>query len=170
MSDALAERYKAEMERGVKYSGIMNVIMIDPVESKAMMLLGHKSTPMRDRWTEVIGAGRLMSRGVLDVVDGRPWPDKLSRGADWRMTVNLQRHGVAGVDSRIKTGGDAWMMDVKGAGNLWPYEKVDRQANSEIIEPLDYEEVLMLLPEKELAIIRKLEGAKCHHCGQRMPL
>jgi hypothetical protein len=160
MTPALAEPYRVTMEAGAQYFGLRGCHMIEPVTRRALTLRGHAS---RTRWGETVGAGRALSRVVLDKVQGRPWPDKLTRGADWRMTLKLQKYGIAGVDVILEGHEDAPLIDVKGGGNMWKFDHVAQHTH--VTSPADYEMLVAKLPEVEQQIIRQLEQAHCPVCG-----
>lgn len=159
MTDALGREYLQVMERGALYSGIASCVMVEPLLRRALRLTGH-ANPIR--WGETIGAGRLLSRRLLDLVGGRPWPDKATRGLDWRMTLKLQKLGVTGTDVRMLGTGDAMLVDVKGAG-MWSFDRVAKHTH--VAQPAEYESIVALLVEPEQRILRTLEMARCPTCG-----
>ena len=167
VSPKLGDIYLERFEKGFTYMGLRGCHMAEPVSRRALYLSGHAS---KLRIGETVGAGRTVSRKVLDVVEGRPWPDKLSRGADFRMTMRLQGKGIAGVDSVIETGDigdDAFLVDVKGGGNMWQFDRVAKHTH--VASEAHYEKILSALPSEEQAIVRELEQAACPTCGHLRP-
>jgi hypothetical protein len=147
------------MEAGALYFGIASCVMIEPLSQRALRMTGH-ANPMR--WGETIGAGRTLSRGLLERVGGRPWPKSATRGLDWRMTLKFQKLGVMGPEVRLAADGDAVLVDVKGAG-MWSFEHVAQHTH--ITQAADYEWAVGLLSVEEQKIVRALEGDRCPTCG-----
>lgn len=164
VSPKLAEQYGKLFQGKYKYFGLKGCNMIEPPTQRALYLAGHASPK---RYGETIGAGRVLSKEVLDKVNGRPWPENLKRGADLLMTLRLRRLGVAGVDLVIEPSNDAFLLDVKGGGNLWKFDGVTKYTH--VTTEADYESLLKYLPEDEQAMIRELEHAHCPTCGHLRP-
>jgi len=158
-SPALLEEYRRAIDDGVTYAGCRGCYMIEPLTRRGMLMTGHAN---RLRWGETIGAGRLLSRRVLDAVEGRPWPDPVKQGMDWRMTLRLQRVGITGIDRGFAMTPESFLVDVKSDGNMWSFNHVARHTH--VTQSADYDAILTALPEEPL--IRALEGHKCEACGQ----
>ena len=160
VAPTLAKQYRTTMEAGAQYFGLQGCYMIEPVTRRAMALRGHAS---KLRWGETVGAGRCISRAVLDKVHGRPWPDQMTRGADWRMTLNLQKHGIAGTDAVLDLQAGAPLIDVKGATNMSKFDHVAQHTH--VTAPAEYAPLVAQLPANEQEIIHMLERACCPTCG-----
>jgi hypothetical protein len=157
MSDELALAYRQAMEDGRQYVGMTTCYMIEPMSRRALKITGHASPT---RWGETIGAGRLIHRSVLDRLDGRLWPENATRGLDWRMTLRLQKHGIAGTDYTLS--GPGYLVDVKGSGNMWTFDHVAKHTH--ISTTASYETVVQAFPADERARIAELEAARCPCC------
>lgn len=65
------------------------------------------------------GAGRVVSRKVIDKLGGKLWPDELNKGLDG---ASHQRITKAGFEINVVKTEDIPITDVKTAENLWPYK------------------------------------------------
>lgn len=166
VSPKLGDAYLQRFLSGFSYMGLRGCFMAEPVSKRALYLAGHAS---RARIGETVGAGRTLSRKTLDAVNGRPWPESFSRGADFRMTMRLQSRGIKGTDAVIETGDDmdAFLVDVKGGGNMWKFDSVARHTH--VTSEAQYEKIVSALPSEEQAVIRELEEAACPTCGHLRP-
>lgn len=82
---------------------------------------GYAST--HERSGRPIGAGRIMTRAVLDRFAWAPWPKHpTQRGQDGQLDVALLGAGVALQSIALQPAG-AFGVDVKSDDNLWSYEQ-----------------------------------------------
>jgi hypothetical protein len=65
------------------------------------------------------GAGRVVSRKVIDKLGGKLWPDELNKGLDG---ASHQRITRAGFEIGVAKTEGIPITDVKTAENLWPYK------------------------------------------------
>jgi len=161
---SLGAQYLQAMTDDRAYVGLQGCYMVEPRTCRAMRLDGHANVALR--WGETIGAGRLLSRRVLDKVHGRPWPDGVMKGMDWRMTIRLQYAGITtqkfGTDLTIPLTTDAYLVDIKGSGSMWGFDHVARHTH--VTRSAAYGPIVDGLPEA--GMIHALEPEKCHACGQ----
>lgn len=160
ISPKLAEVYLETMKQGPTYFGLRGCYMIEPATRRALYLSGHANPR---RFGEAIGAGRTLSRRALDKVNGRPWPDNISKGADLHMTLNLRRRGIKGPDLAIEKAEGTFLVDVKGGGNLWSFSGVAKHTH--VVSEAEYEAVVTAFPAEEREMIFLLEEANCPTCG-----
>lgn len=164
LSPALADVYAEHFNDRTTYLGLKGCFMVEPATRRALLLKGHANPK---RFGETIGAGRLLSRRLLDKVQGRPWPNGLKRGADLMMTIRLFTLGVAGPDVILDSDDTHFLLDVKGGGNLWRFDGVQRHTH--VVSPADYETLIAVLPDDEQGVLRLLECANCPTCGHLRP-
>jgi hypothetical protein len=143
------------------YIGLRSLRVIEPTTQRALHVRGHAHP---SRIGETIGPGRTFSRALLDALHGRPWPDKLSRGADFRVTLRLRQLGHRAPTCVLEGNGDAYLLDIKGVANMWSFDHLARVTH--IAVPDDYERMLAALPREEWEIVRQLEHATCVACGK----
>lgn len=162
LSPDLAAQYLRLMEDGVSYAGVRGCFMLEPTSQRALFLKGHAGI---GRLGEIIGAGRLLRGGVLERAGGRLWPDHIMHGCDFRMTLALRKLNVkpdVSLDGRVFP-----LYDIKGAGNIWKYDRV--ATHQPVVTHEDYSGLVARFSEDEQICIAGLEVANCPTCGHCRP-
>lgn len=86
------------------------------------------------------GAGRVISRAVIDKLGGELWPSQLNRGLD---TASHRRIEAAGFKVQVVETPGIPIADVKTPDNLWPYQTWEPGS-----QPATFDEALhMVTPE-----------------------
>jgi hypothetical protein len=142
----LADAYRRMFDAGrpAFYAGNRGCAMVEPATRRALYIGGH-ATP--GRLGEVVGAGRVFARSVLDRLQGRPWPQTANRGLDFRQTMNFVRAGVHAPDV-VFGPEDGLLVDIKTDANIWSYNHIARHRN--VVREREYDRVLERIPERVL--------------------
>jgi len=105
----LLDSYKPFIESGVKFFGIRDAAYIDS-EGGYCNRLQSNST---------YGAGRMIHRSLLELVDFRLWKETLERGLDNNSVFSFMRRGID--YKQVKPMAFPGVIDVKSAENIWPF-------------------------------------------------
>jgi hypothetical protein len=148
----LAQAYGEAFDDGLPtvYGGVRGCVMIEPTSSRALWIGGHAQP---GRLGEMLGAGRILGKVALDALKGRPWPDNINHGMDFRMTIRLRKAGFLRPDLIFERD-QGTLLDVKTGTNIWSYDHIARHKS--VVTTLDYADFVQRFPECEL--IRALEG------------
>lgn len=90
------------------------------------------------------GAGRMISRAVLEKMNWNIWTDKLNRGLDNNSVFNIQRNGF--VYKRVSPLEFPCVVDVKSMENIWKFNYflgVEYDIN-EVLKRISHDEVEMI--------------------------
>lgn len=118
-----------------EFFGITDAAYINSETGECRRLISRSST---------YGAGRMISRKVLESVNWKLWNDHITKGMDNNSVLGLQRKGVA--YTKTKPLDFPCVIDVKSQQNIWRFNyflgvEYDK---SEILKRLSVEEVVML--------------------------
>jgi len=109
VTDYLLNQY---LEYFGKYDffGISDCLYIESETGECRRQLTNAST---------YGAGRVISRKVLEMIDWTLWPDNISRGMDNASIRNIKQFGIE--FHKVKPGICPGLIDIKSPENIWKF-------------------------------------------------
>ncbi len=101
------------MERGLDFWGMKDIYFYSAKLKQTKYWGGFKN----HRIGETVGAGRVLSRGLLDRLDWKPWDSSLNRKLDRSMTeklitLDVKNHAMNLADN------DCFLLDIKAGYNI----------------------------------------------------
>lgn len=130
-SPGLIQQYVNCIQRGVKYVGCRGLYFYEPATDRTLLLQtdewgNYPTAPgacqvkqlKHKRKRTFFGAGRLLHRSLFEGHE-EFWTPEISHGLDANMARNL---GLSGVDEMLKSGPDAFLVDVKTRENIWSFD------------------------------------------------
>lgn len=147
ISDKLYEYYLSQFEKGIDFIAPLDCYFYDTVSGKGLYWGGY-----RGKWQGMTcGAGRALSRNILNRLNWQPWYDELySDVLDTGMDEKLKRVPHSRHTFKISTIKNAYLIDIKSSTNMTPFEKWD---NSKYIRPETY---LKHLPDAVSQLLRPI--------------
>ena len=128
LSKELIDEYLKLMRKGYDYIGVTDFYFYEMESSKAAYWGGYRD---RQRLGHTAGAGRVISRTLLDEWDWKPWDDKDSKYLDNSMQTKLRSSLHPKTTFSLKEKG-LLAVDIKSQVNMTPFELWD---NTSYIDP-----------------------------------
>lgn len=134
----LLDSYKEFISQGVDFFGIRDAGYICSETGSCRRLATNNAT---------YGAGRMISRKLLERCNFTLWRDHLSKGLDNFSVFALMKHGVE--YKKVKAMDFPGVIDVKGPDNIWPF-------NHLVGVPYDIEKIFAKLSDVEVEMIKSM--------------
>jgi hypothetical protein len=128
LSKELIDEYLKLMRKGYDYIGVTDFYFYEMESGKAAYWGGYRE---RHRLGHTAGAGRVISRTLLDEWDWKPWDDKDSKYLDNSMQTKLRSSLHPKTTFSLKEKG-LLAVDIKSQVNMTPFELWD---NTSYIDP-----------------------------------
>jgi hypothetical protein len=118
ISTSALDVYKRYADEGYEYIGWKDFYLINTEKKIMKYWKGYEGK----RSGESVGAGRLISRNILEQLDFKLWNDNKNKGLDGTFTkrINSVKHKSISVSARNNL---VFMVDLKSRVNLGGYEK-----------------------------------------------
>lgn len=133
----LLDSYLKFIDNGEQFFGIQDAAYINSETGECRRLTSSAT----------FGAGRMISRKILEKFGFRLWKSHLNRGLDNSSTFSLARHGVN--YKQVRPLAFPGVIDIKSKTNIWGF-------NHLIGVEFDITEIYKRLSTEEVAIIRSL--------------
>lgn len=140
VTDELLTQYVEYLEVH-DFFGISDAAYIESESGECRRLITDKST---------YGAGRIISRKVLDALGWRLWNDSLNRGLDNDSLRRIESKGFKYY--KVKASDKPGVIDVKSNENLWKF-------NYFLGQPYDINNILPMLSASEVNRLNSLQNA-----------
>lgn len=136
---SLMREYIKCMQQGYDFIGIQDMYFWDTVSKKCLYWAGYRDSR---RLGHSAGAGRLISRRLMNEWNWKPWENKHSKVLDNSMQEKLRTTKRSEKLINIKSIG-AFALDIKSDVNMTPFLQWD---NSEFISPNTIQQQFKYLP------------------------
>jgi len=136
---SLMKLYIKHMIQGYDFIGILDMYFWDAVSGKCLYWGGYRDARRKNH---TAGAGRLISKRLMESWGWSPWENKHSKVLDNSMQEKLLRIPHSQALINIKNS-NAFALDIKSDVNMTPFNQWD---NSEFINPKIIQQQFQYLP------------------------
>lgn len=140
ITDAMLDHYYQKFSQ-YKFFGITDMAYIESESGVCRRLTSHQST---------YGAGRCISREILEKAEWKLWKEDLNRGLDNDSTRKINKLGYS--YHKVEPMEDPGLIDVKSNENIWKF-------NYFLGQSYDPTKLLMSLSKAELNCLNSLQNA-----------
>lgn len=159
MGPDIMEYYLTEMEKGTDYVYVTDYYFFDTATKRALYWAGYNKSANRGHGC---GAGRMISRKVMDSLNFQPWfDDKLHGLLDTAFDYKIRGITMSRREFNLKALG-CFGLDIKSSINMTPFKKWD---NTQFV---DAKKMLFDNLPKKLAAIIWGDKMDCPTCGKEL--
>lgn len=124
ISPELYKMYLKILKKGADFIGVTDFYFYDLKSRKAIYWAGYRESY---RWGLTCGAGRMLSKELLDKLDWELWDDEHSYGLDHGMQLKLNRIEHTSCTFSMKDYG-LFAVDIKSPENMTPFALWDNSS------------------------------------------
>jgi hypothetical protein len=122
------QAFDAMIKHDADVVGWKDIYFYDLYERRLAYWPGYSGT----REGDTIGCGRLVKVELIKRLGGKLYEDNRNIGLDGSMTRRLKTMSDVSVKTLSLKDENAFMVDIKGAGNIWPYNHSDYHNMTEV--------------------------------------
>lgn len=135
VAPSMMRQYSVHMDQGIDYIYTLDCYFYDVISKRGIYWAGYRKSANRGH---ACGAGRALSKRMMDGMGWTPWLPaetnlRLDKLLDTAMDIQMDGMEITRGIVNLRESG-AYMLDIKSAVNMTPFERWD---NTEYMEPFE---------------------------------